>query len=471
MFRTLIVSVVCSLLYSQAIPAQSLTEAERKAQTEEMDRQGLRYSTGMVSDSTKDLLRIPDYFPEWRGFTVASKIPTVEFAPIRGLNPEFFPEDNKGLWSQWGEVTKGPNGRYYMATGDHRSRDSQVIITEYDPEKKDQRIVVDVGKLCGWKVGLHHDGKIHGRMDIMEDGTLVAATWLGRDVKPDDIAHGWTGGYMLTYNVFTGVADCLGIPMLNYSWHYHVTDRQTGVFMAIGDGYAEGNAFLAYDVRHHRTLFAGMPPDNIKINLRATLLDERTGLFYSTDSNKENAFFVYDQRTNRFRHLPCSPPANPVTGKQSSLRAYTEYRTPDNIFWCMSWDGTLFKFYPDREQTELVGVNWGPEGDYVTSLALSPKFRYIYYVPGAHGASMKFGVPVVQYDTVTDTRKVIAFLGQYYHDTYGYTPLGTYGVELSEDGSYLVMHMNGAFHPDQLKPHFEYPSIFVVHIPEEERRE
>lgn len=54
-----------------------------------------------------------------------------------------------------------------MATGDHRSKDSQVFITEYDPVKKEQGIVVDVGKTCGWKKALHTDGKIHGRMDIM----------------------------------------------------------------------------------------------------------------------------------------------------------------------------------------------------------------------------------------------------------------------------------------------------------------
>ena len=467
-----VLSFLVILLFIQLLGAGIIygTEAERKAITEKWDKHNLRYATGMVTDISKDFITIPKDYPGKKDFEMAKSAPTVDFAPIRGLNPEFFPEDNNGLWSQWGEVTKGPNGRYYMATGDHRSKDSQVIITEYDPVKKDQRIVVDVGKVCGWKKGLHTDGKIHGRMDIMPDGTLVGATWLGRNVKDDDIEHGWLGGYFLTYNVFTGKTEPHGIPMLNYSWHYHVTDRQTGVFMAVGDGYAKGNAFLAYDVIERKVLYAGIPPDGIELNLRATLLDERTGLLYSTDNAKENTFICYDQRTNRFRHLACKTPVNPATGKNNRLRAYTEYRSPDNVFYCIDQDGIMFIFYPDEERTEYMDINWDT-GVYTTSIAVSPKFRYLYFIPGSHGATMNLGTPVVQYDLATKQKKAIAFLGPYYHEKYGFNTTGTYGIELSEDGSFLVVHMNGGFGPDAIKAQFNYPGIFVIHIPETERQE
>mgnify|MGYP005861071227 CR=1 FL=1 len=211
-----VVITVCTVFAISTVAiAQRGTEAQRKAEADQFDKYHLRYATGMVTDTAKEFISLPEGYPGKRDFEIAKSAPTVDFAPIRGLNPEFFPEDNKGIWSQWGEVTRGPNGKYYMATGDHRSLNSQVIITEYDPEKMDQRIVVDVGKVCGWKQYYHTDGKIHGRMDIMPDGTLVAATWLGRDVKDDDVRHGWLGGYLLTYNVFTGMAKCLGLPMLN----------------------------------------------------------------------------------------------------------------------------------------------------------------------------------------------------------------------------------------------------------------
>ena len=458
---------ICAFSFSLSLPAQEKTEAERNARVEKFDKQHLRYSTGVVTDSSKDFLRVPDYYKGKADFDVAKTPPTVDFAPIRGLNPEFFPEDNKGLWSQWAEVTRGPNGRFYMASGDHRCKDGSIIITEYDPVRKDQRIVVDVGKTCGWRKGQYVDGKIHGRMDIMPDGTLVAATWNGSTIQQDWVNHGYVrGGHLLTYNVFTGETVYHGTPFVGDSWPYHVTDRQTGVFMAVG---AEGY-FMAYDVKKRKLLYGGMPPEGIKWNVRATLLDERTGILYSTDlSTPDNFFITFDQRSNRFARLACKVPPSPVTGKATQLRAYTEERTPDNIFYCMDWAGTFFKFWPDEERTEVIGVNWDKEGVYTTSLDISPKYRHIYYVPASHGEAWKYGAPVVQHDTKTNRKKVIAFLENVSFPTYGYMIAGTYGIELSEDGSLLVIQTNGGFGPEQSR--FEHTAVFAVHIPESERVE
>ncbi len=448
--------------------AEAGTEAERRVRVETWDTHGLRHSIGVVTDSNEDMITVPENYPGARDFTMAETPPVVDFAPVRGLNPEFFPEDNTGIWSQWGEVTKGPNGRFYMASGDHRCRNGRVFITEYDPAAKEQRIVVDVGKTCGWKENQLVHGKIHGRMDIMPDGTLVAATWNGSPIRQEWLDNGYVkGGYLLTYNIFTGVAEDHGIPFYGDSWPYHSVDTQTGVIMAVGAYYN----FMAYDVRNRKLLFGGMPPDGIKWCLRATLLDERTGLLYATDESTETKRFVcYDQRTNTFRRLACSPPPHPVTGAPERLRAYTARRTPAGTFWCMGQEGTLFTFHPDEERTELKGVNWDEKGVYTTSVAMDSQFKYIYYVPGSHGRTMNLGTPVVQYSIESGEKKVIAFLGPYSHETYGYATTGTFGIELSEDDSLLVIQMNGGFGPDPYKPMFEHPSIFAVHIPEGERR-
>jgi len=465
--RGLCVSFVLAFVLLDVSRVSAETEAERKARVEKWDKHHLRHSIGMVTDRSKDFIRIPDGYPGKRDFSVAKEPPTIDFAPVRGLYPEFFPEDNKGLWSQWAEVTKGPNGCFYMATGDHRCRNGQVFITEYDPAVKEQRIVVDVGKVCGWKENQLVHGKIHGRMDIMQDGTLVAATWNGSPIKQEWLDNGYVkGGYVFTYNIFTGVTDYHGIPFYGDSWPYYSVDTQTGVMMAVGAYYN----FMAYDVRHRRLLYGGMPPDGIKWCLRATLLDERTGLLYSTDSSTETHRFVcYDQRTNVFRHLKCSPPPNPITGKYERLRAYTARRAPDGCFYCIGQEGTMYRFYPDEERTELLGINWDT-GVYTTSVAMDSKFRYIYFVPGSHGRSMNLGTPVVQYDIETGKKKVIAFLGPFYHEKYGYATAGTFGIELSADDSLLVIHMNGGFAPEPYKPRHEHPAIFAVHIPGSERK-
>jgi hypothetical protein len=469
MKHRLLVCVLVVLSFTGASVVFSETETERKIRVTKWDKENLRYSTGVATDTSKELIKIPDGYPGKQDFVVAKKAPTVDFAPIRELNPEFFPEDNKGIWSQWGEVTKGPNGCFYMASGDHRCKNGQVFITEYDPVKKEQRIVVDVGKICGWKKNQLVHGKIHGRMDIMQDGTLVAATWNGSPIRQEWLDKGYIkGGYVLTYNVLTGVAEYHGIPFYGDSWPYHSIDTQTGVLMAVG----AYNNFLSYDVRNKRLLYGGTPPDGIDWCRRATLLDERTGMLYSTDaSTEDNQFVSYNQRTNEFRRLECSPPPHPVSGKKGSLRAYTARRTPDGIFYCMDQVGVMYKFNPDEEKTEYIGINWDAEGVYTTSVAMDSKFRYIYYVPGSHGRTMNLGTPVVQYDIKTGQKKVIAFLGPLYHEKYGYACTGTFGIELSEDDSLLVIQMNGGFGENPHKSMFENTAVFAVHIPESERPE
>lgn len=476
--RSLFLSTVTCATFMAIAPSllPAETEIERKAVVESWDRLHLRSTTGMATDTSKEFLDVPDDYPGVRDFTVAKEAPTIDFAPIRGLNPEFFPEDNKGMWTQWGEVTKGPNGCFYMATGDHRCKDGRVFITEYDPAKKEQRIVVDVGRICGWRPGQYVDGKIHGRMDILPDGTLVAATWLGRDVKQDDLDHGYVpGGHLLTYNIHTGMATYHGVPFYGDSWPYHSVDTRTGVIMAVGNY----GTFMAYDVLKGKLLYGGMPTNGIRWNTRSMLFDDVTGRVYSTHTEiyhnfkadeDEYPFVCYDQMSNTFRKLDCSVPMNPVTRKKMNLRTYSARRTPEGFFWCFDYQGTMFKFWPDDERTEIVGVNWDKGGVYVASMAMSPKCRYLYYVIGSHTGSFQWGIPVVQYDTTNGAKKVIAFLNPFYHKKYGYMTGGTFGIELSEDGSLLVIQPNGAFGPRNGGTN-DIPAIFAVHIPESERME
>ncbi|MHB9031226.1 MAG: hypothetical protein ACYC9O_20860, partial [Candidatus Latescibacterota bacterium] len=77
------------------------TEADRKAEVEKFDKKNLRFGIGMMTDASGEFLKIPDKYPGKRDFEVAKTPPTIDFAPNRCQNPYFFPEDNKGLWSQW----------------------------------------------------------------------------------------------------------------------------------------------------------------------------------------------------------------------------------------------------------------------------------------------------------------------------------------------------------------------------------
>lgn len=473
-YIVLVIILACTPLLIQV---QGETEAKRRERVENWDLQNLRTTPGFRTIITEDMLQIPKGYPGPQDFTIAATPPTIDFALIHGIHPEFFPQpvttwpdQRKGTWSNWAEVTKSPAGKFYMATGDHRVQNAQVFITEYDPADRAQRVVVDVDKACGWKRNQYVHGKIHGRMDILPDGTLVAATWQGNPIKQEWIDHGYIrGGYVLTYNTNTGRVNSHGIPFHGDSWPCYAVDQQAGTLLAVGNYFQ----FMSYEVPTRTLRYGGHPPDSITWGRRAMLLDQVTGKVYSTDEGTAGYRFVsFNPSTNAFRQLDCAVPKNPVTGKRSRLRAYTAHRTLGDLFYCMDQEGTLFKFSPDREAVEIIDVNWGKSGVYTVSMALSPGERYLYYLPGANGQFTEQGTPVVQYDLHTGTKKVLAFLGPYIHRNYGYITEGTYGIELSRDGSLLVVQMNGLFGPDWRKRgRYEHPSIFAIHIPESEREE
>ena len=81
--------------------------------------------------------------------------PTVDFGIIQGYEPTYLPsyyyEDHKrgGLWEGYGDVTRGPDDRYYFSIGDHRSYGGNAYIFRYDPKDKSCVPVVDLKNIHG----------------------------------------------------------------------------------------------------------------------------------------------------------------------------------------------------------------------------------------------------------------------------------------------------------------------------------
>ena len=104
----------------------------------------------------------------------------------------------------------------------------------------------------------------------------------------------------------------------------------------------------------------------------------------------------------------------------------------------------------------------------------SPGGRYVYYLPGAHGHGYSDGSPVIQYDTKTGIKKVLAFMFPYYYDKYGYIAGGTFSIKLDDSGERLFILWNGAlteYDPEKDADTFGQCSVMVVNIPESERIE
>ena len=82
-------AVVVAMMLNLAVSGMgwAATEADRKAEVNRWDKKKLRFATGVVTDSAKEFLKIPDGMGGKRDFEVAKAVPEIDFAPIRGQNP------------------------------------------------------------------------------------------------------------------------------------------------------------------------------------------------------------------------------------------------------------------------------------------------------------------------------------------------------------------------------------------------
>jgi hypothetical protein len=276
----------------------------------------------------------------------------------------------------------------------------------------------------------------------------------------------------LRYNIFSGEGEDLGVPLEGDTWCYHSLDSKRGILFGVGQA---KNSIFIYDTKERRMLYGGFPKPGITWWRRCILVDQDTGIVYTSNSTSSaegpNNLVSWERKNNTFTVMKSQTPVHPAYGKNFQLRAHTKRKTADGAFWCFGNNGTLFKFYPAEDRIEYVGLNWGEQGKYTTNLCLSPKERYLYYLPGAHAHAYTYGTPVVQFDTKTRRKKVIVFLEDFYLETYGYSPYGCYGLELDEKGESLFFYTNGLFTTKRQGSGYGRPAIFHVHIPESERQE
>lgn len=481
----LFTAVFAAMLARAAIcPAPSFKSPEEQREFEtKYDKQKILRSQTMRTDTSDQFITIPTDYPEVKDFDMAKTPPTVDFAIVQGYEPWYLPSfDSRkgGIYGGWGDVTRGPDNCFYFSIGDHRSYSGAAYIIKYDPATKKQSIVLDTRKVIGWKPADYADGKLHGDPDIGPGGDMWLLTYFGPQPTKEELDTVYRGSWLLNHNIFTGKTENYGIPLEGESWPYHAYDPERHLFFGVGSlkGYV-----IAYDTKEKRMLYGGAPSQNITWYERCVMLDKDTGNIYTTDSKLypgggladryrgDQHFVRYERRNNTFTIMKATVPPNPVSGKASACRAHTKDKDATGAFWCFDVAGTMFTFRPDEDRTELVGVNWGKSGKYTSNMNFSPKKRYIYYLPGADTGAYQYGTPLVQYDTKTNKKKVIAFLNDFYLNTYGYSPGGTYGIETDEKGETVFCYTNGRFTTKELGSAYGRPAIFHIHIPASERAE
>lgn len=415
----------------------------------------------VVSHTGDEFLKPPETLR--KDVSVAKTVPTVDFLYLPGQDYPGNP------WSNWGDSVAA-NGKYYASIGDHLAVGGKGDpangtgtgrVFEYDPEKKSFRQLLDTTKLLQLPTGHYTPGKIHSRLDVGSDGWLYCSTHRGSTTVTADKNH-YEGDWVLRCDPKTGKSEVVVRgPVPKHCIPCSVLDSERMIFYggtAAGtDAKDQGVQFFAYDLKAKKVLFSGSDGP-----ARYMILATSTGRVYWTPGKEDGIGQLV-------RYDPAKESGPVKIDAELGMRAATQ-ETKDGKVFTVSKGGkageaTLFAFDTKTEKVEELGPAAVGVNAYITSLDVDPTGRYVYYIPGAHGGSEKDNSAVVQFDTQTKRRKVIAFLHPYILEKCGATLVGTFSSALDPKGDKLYVTWN----VNRGGKVWDCCALTVIHIPESER--
>lgn len=390
------------------------------------------------------------------GVLIAKTVPTVDFL--------FYPgQDYPGKpWSVWGDGC-ATQGKYYSAIGDHLAPKGSARVFEYDAATRKFRLLVDLKKFLessgALPTGMNYiPGKIHGRIDLGDDGWLYYSTHRGSPGTTTD-SNGYQGDWIFRTHPQTGKTEIVAAhPVPKHCIPNSVLDPQRLIFYggtAAGkDAPAKGVQFFAYDTKARKLLYSG--PDG---PARYMAFAKSTGKLYYTPGGEGHAAPL-------MRYDPAKGGTPEKVGGEMGLRAATQ-ETPQGFIYTASKDAdaTLWSLNTKTEAIQKLGPGAIGKQAYIATLDADPTGRYLYYTAGAHGGSETEGTAVVQYDVQTQQKKVIAFLHPFCKDKYGCTLRGTFSSAIDPKGDKLYITWNNS----RGSRAWDSCVLTVIHIPASER--
>jgi hypothetical protein len=428
---------------------------------------------GTATIRTDDFLTIPPDVVALRTnantapFVMAKTAPVVELA-YHGNLPN--PALNGTGWSAWGDIGVDSNGTVYSGTGDHGNNATGAFcfIYAWDTARKELRQIIDVNAVSKHQPGDVYWSKVHAGIHEGADGKIYAITTL----NDGGLAHAqtWTtnvpGSPIFRYDPATGKTDIAGhLPGQCTATTLMDKPRNTLYIMLEGK-HPKAVAFSAYDLGASKFSYIS-PYDAVTQDRNMALA--RNGCVYF---NGKEGLWKFDPKKKEIRATRM------VFAGGAVMRSSTE-ESADGWIYGTTFGGdktvqqSLFRFAPASDKLEMLGPDF-LDGDYTTVCTLSSDGKYVYYLPGAHGSSLKIGTPVLQYNVKSGQRKVLAFLQDAILAKSGYVPCGTYGVKLSADNATLYVNLNGHAEeklrlPKMPSNGFGLTAFAAIHIPASER--
>lgn len=434
---------------TEAKPEAKKPEAKKPAKVELEFPPKLAGGQTLVTDTSPEFLKPVKELPE--GVTIAKTPPTVDFMYFPGQNYAGRP------WSNWGESCVA-NGKYYCAIGDHLAPQGDAIVFEYDPATKKLRTLLSSKKLLNMPEGHYAPGKFHSRMGVGKDGWLYCTTHRGSTTITTDQYH-YKGDWIVRVHPETGATEIVqAAPVPKHCLPCaHLDPDRLILYGGSAVGSKEdtsGIQFWAYDLANRKMIYSG--PNG---PARAMMVSKSTGKVYFVPGYGDAKLMRFDPATGK-------PPVE-IPG-EIGIRASSDETVDGKIYTASgSPDGNeLWVFDVKTEQAKELGKLAIGSEHYVAALSADATGKYIYYSPGAHGGGYRDGTPVIQYNTQTGKRKVIAFLHPFFEQKHGCALHGTYAISVTPDGSTVFGCWNASRGGAKA---WDCCALTAIHIPASER--
>ena len=157
---------------------------------------------------------------------------------VRAKAYHVLPQTHNG--SGYYSLCAGLDGSVYVGTANYGVNS---YLVEFDPRTETQRIVIDTHKVCGLNAkGFAAQAKIHTRNFVGPSGRIYCGSKEGYRLGKEDTAE-YPGGYLMTYDPRTGLAENLGMPMKGQGLIDVTADEARGLMYVVA---CEENHWMLY---------------------------------------------------------------------------------------------------------------------------------------------------------------------------------------------------------------------------------
>jgi outer membrane protein assembly factor BamB len=214
--------------------------------------------------------------------------------------------DESGYFS----LCEGHDGKVYVGTAAYGLN---AYLIEFDPKTGQQRVVLDVNKVCGLpmpeKPTYAAQSKIHTRNFVAPSGKIYVGSKQGYEFKGETVAY--PGGYVMTYDPATGKAENLGMPFQGEGVNDVTADEKAGLVYVVT---CEDHHWVVLD---RKTKQFREPDPNLRLTPYAqTLLDHKGRAVVVT---RDFRLARFDPAANKLEYLELASDGKPVGSADDKL--------------------------------------------------------------------------------------------------------------------------------------------------------